>query len=136
MIADSPSELLRQDEATRELADGVLLRGAATLAPLPPRGGEPAPAGISGKAGLEVRCLVAGATPRIVRAVPGAYQLTARKFPVAVSGARFADAYSAHVGSIPPSTSAVITVKRDAAPGTTWRIQRPGTGGRICRLPT
>jgi hypothetical protein len=137
IIADSPSELLQQDEATRELADGVLLRGGVTLAASAPHAGKPAPppAVISGKAGFDGRCLVVGAVPLIVRAAPGTYELTAKKFAMDVSGGRFGDAYSARIGSVPRSTSAVITVKRDAAPQTPWRIQTTGTGGRICRLP-
>ena len=120
--ADSPSMLHRDSELMREQADGVLLRGGVTLART------------SSHAGAVGGCRAVRAAPVVFRAPPGAYRLTAGRTAMDVSGARFADAFSSHIGSVAPSTSAVMTIKHDRASGTPWRIQATGAGGRICRV--
>jgi hypothetical protein len=118
---DSPSSLRRQPEYIRELVDGLLQRGGLSLVPAAAQ-----PGGVPG------RCVVVGPAPFVFRARPGTYRLTAGRSAMTVSGGRFGDAYSAHVGSVAPSTSADLTVKRDRASGIPWRIEATGAGGQVC----
>jgi hypothetical protein len=135
---DSPSELAVTKEVDRQRADGMLARGGVTFSAgaIGGRVAPTAPLALSGAASADSRCLVVGSAPLVFRARPGTYELAAAKLAMDVSGGRFGDAYSARIGSVPPSTSAVITVNGDAAPETPWRIQTTGTGGRICRVAT
>jgi hypothetical protein len=120
--ADSPAELQREVEGAREEADRVLRRGGVAFARGASRGGS---------AG---RCAVVGATPATFRARVGTYRLTAARAPMRVTGARFADAFTAYIGSLAPSTSAGITIRHDRAAGVPWRLRLSGAGGQICRV--
>lgn len=121
ILADSPAELARQGEGTRELADGVLARGeelGLVFTATRPAGGS---------------CTAVFPAARALSAPPGTYVLrAARTAPLQAAMGRFGTAFSVTLGTVPAGRTATVHVPADRAPGVPWRMLVSGAGA-VCR---
>jgi hypothetical protein len=136
--ADSVTALQHQDEATRQLADGVLLRGSVTGLSGAPVNLAPAaapPQLLSGSAHASGSCITVGATEIAVSLAPDAYALKAPPgAPLSVKLGRFGSVYGLPLGVVPAGQTAYTAVLRDRAPQVPWRALLTGAGGSVCAL--
>ncbi|MHB8689703.1 MAG: hypothetical protein ACYDHH_00515 [Solirubrobacteraceae bacterium] len=120
----SVSQLNHLDEGTRRYVDQELARGELSLSKLTTAASPAAPS---------TNCRPVGSSPAIITAHPGRIELFgSRSAPMTVSARRFGSTNSVSVGTIPAGVTDVLPIPHDHAPGTPWRIQVSGAGGRVC----
>jgi hypothetical protein len=138
VIADSPAMLLRLDDSTRELADGVLQRGESigfSFEPTTVTSAAVPPTIVRGTARANGGCLVVDRGPLVIRAAPGTFELTATtRAPLTVAMGRFAAAYDIPLGLIPGGRTATVRIPADRAPQVPWRMLVRGAHGRVCAV--
>jgi hypothetical protein len=146
--ADSNQQLVHAPDAARTVADNELVgEHAIVLSPgvssLPAAGAAPgiaaAAGGFAARSGACARftpvgALAPGAASSVVLTLaPGAVRITTGAEPASVAARRFGPT-PATLGTIGPSRSAIVLVRRDAAPQP-WQLQlRTAAVVRACRL--
>jgi hypothetical protein len=122
IIADSPQQLLAQDEGTRELTDGVLQRGEEIGYSFTTQPGPPAAR----------HCVTLGGSRLAELLRPGTYSFrAARRAPLDASLRRFAARYTVVLGVVPRGRTATVHIPADRAPHIPWQLQLSGRG-QLC----
>jgi hypothetical protein len=146
--ADSIEQLAHAPTGARTLADNELIGEHAIVlspgvSPAPAGGGAPGVGGAAGGSATRsgacaeftpASALTPGATSTVLLTLaPGAVRVTAGPAPVTVAAQRFSPTPAA-LGTIGPDRSAIVFVRRDAAPQP-WQLQlESGAAVRACTL--
>jgi hypothetical protein len=132
---DSPSQLPAAPEVSRASADAVLAGAELKPTPLshPHAQGSTPPHVLVGSSRAADACRTVTSTQVTIRAVPGRYEVLAPHNAAAtVTVARFAQDTATPLASVGERTGVSVSVPRDGAPQTSWRMTVAGPGSRIC----